>query len=93
MKSPQAWSLLSDSKKGFPYPDFSSHKGRACSSHRGIPEMLGTSPDLQFLPCMQQVILMTLGFGGDPKKRVLPGCVTLESRKQRADLHLRRLGL
>lgn len=52
MRSSQAWILQSDNKKDFSYPDFSSHKSRACSSHGGISQRgLGTSPKLQYLSC------------------------------------------
>lgn len=46
------------------------------------------------MPVMQkQVNLMTLGFGGDPKKRVLPGLDMEPRETEWSDMHLYRWGL
>lgn len=66
MRCSQAWILQSDSKKDFSYPDFSSHKSRACSSHGVILERSENQPQTAVPVMQKQVKLMILGFGGDP---------------------------
>lgn len=70
MKNSPAWILQVDSRKGFPHPDFSSHKSRPVCQ-----EEMHQRPQTAILVMQKQVKAVTLEFGGNPNKRVLPGCL------------------
>lgn len=76
MKNSLPWILQADSKKGFSCPDFNRHKSRPVPIREGCTK----GPKLQSLSCKSRSIPVILGFGGDPKKRVLPRCLDIEKR-------------
>lgn len=67
MKNSPAWILQTDSRKGFPHPDFNSHISRPVSVRKRCTKC----PKLKYLSCNP----VSLEFGGDTNKRVLPGCL------------------